>query len=74
MSMYAKQLASGTMCRNMDINWYHKQHHKIREQFRHDIIMRKLKEKEDKEYKNMFIKIFLIIVIVILILTVINNY
>ena len=58
----------------MDINWYHKQHHKIREQFRHDIIMRKLKEKEDKEYKNMFIKIFLIIFIVILILTVINNY
>ena len=58
----------------MDINWYHKQHHKIREQFRHDIIIRKLKEKEDKEYKNMFIKIFLIIVIVILILTVINNY
>ena len=58
----------------MDINWYHKQHHKIREQFRHDIIMRKLKEKEDKEYKNMFIKIFLIIVIVILIITVINNY
>ena len=28
----------------------------------------------NKEYKNMFIKIFLIIVIVILILTVINNY
>ena len=72
--MYAKQLASGTMCRNMDINYYHKQHDKIKQQFRHDIIMRKLKEKEDKEYKNMFIKIFLIIVIVILILTVINNY
>jgi hypothetical protein len=62
------------MCRIMDLNYYQKQHEKIRQQFRHDIIMRKLKEKEDKEYKNMFIKIFLIIVIVILILTVINNY
>ena len=58
----------------MDLNFYHKKHEKIKQQFRHDIIMRKLKEKEDKEYKNMFIKIFLIIVIVILILTVINNY
>ena len=58
----------------MDINFYKSQHEKIKQQFRHDIIMRKLKEKEDKEYKNMFIKIFLIIVIVILILTVINNY
>jgi hypothetical protein len=55
----------------MDINWYHKQHHKIREQFRHDIIMRKLKEKEDKEFKNMFIKIFLIIVVALLLLTLI---
>jgi hypothetical protein len=50
----------------MDINWYQKQHDKIRQQFRHDIIMRKLKEKEDREFKNMFIKIFLIITIFIL--------
>ena len=56
----------------MDLNYYQKQHDKIRQQFRHDIIMRKLKEKEDKEFKNMFIKLTLIIVI--LILTVINNY
>ena len=61
------------MCRNMDINWYQKQHDKIKQQFRHDIIMRKLKEKEDKEYRNMFIKILLIIVIAILILTIIAN-
>ena len=72
--MYVKLRVFGTMCRIMDLNYYQKQHDKIRQQFRHDIIMRKLKEKEDKEYKNMFIKIFLIIVIVILILTVINNY
>ena len=74
MNMFVKPQVFGTMCRNMDINYYHKQHDKIKQQFRHDIIMSKLKEKEDKEYKNMFIKIFLIIVIVILILTVINNY
>jgi len=59
------------MCRNMDINYYHKQHDKIKQQFRHDIIMRKLKEKEDKEFKNMFIKIFLIIVVALLLLTLI---
>ena len=57
----------------MDINYYKTQHQKIREQFRHDIIMRKLKEKEDKEFRNMFIKIFLIIVIAILLLTIIAN-
>jgi hypothetical protein len=77
MNMFAKQLAFGTiyngttMCRNMDINYYHKQHDKIKQQFRHDIIMRKLKEKEDKEFKNMFIKIFLIIVVALLLLTLI---
>ena len=59
------------MCRNMDINYYHKNHDKIKQQFRHDIIMRKLKEKEDKEFKNMFIKIFLIIVVALLLLTLI---
>ena len=67
--MYAKLQAYGTMCRNMDINYYAKQHEKIKQQFRHDIIMRKLKEKEDKEFRNMFIKIFLIIVIAILLIT-----
>ena len=54
------------MCRNMDINYYQKQHDKIKQQFRHDIIMRKLKEKEDKEFRSMFIKIFLVITIFIL--------
>ena len=54
----------------MDLNYYQKQHDKIKQQFRHYIIMRKLKEKEDKEFKNMFIKITLIIVIAILLLTV----
>ena len=69
--MCVKQRACGTMCRNMDLNYYQKQHDKIRQQFRHDIIMRKLKEKEDKEFKNMFIKLTLIIVIAILLLTLI---
>jgi len=59
------------MCRNMDINYYHKQHEKIKQQFRHDIIMQKLKEKEDKEYKNMFIKLLLIFVIAVLLITLI---
>jgi uncharacterized membrane protein len=61
------------MCRNMDINWYHKQHHKIREQFRHDIIMQKIKQKEDKEFRYMFIKILLIIVIAIVLITLITR-
>jgi uncharacterized membrane protein len=55
----------------MDINYYHKQHDKIKQQFRHDIIMQKLKEKEDREYKNMFIKLLLIIVIAVLLITLI---
>ena len=55
----------------MDLNYYQKQHDKIRQQFRHDIIMQKLKEKEDREYKNMFIKLLLIIVIAILLMTLI---
>ena len=59
------------MCRNMDINYYHKQHDKIKQQFRHDIIMRKFKEKENKEFKNMFTKLLLIIVIALLLLTLI---
>jgi len=59
------------MCRNMDINYYHKQHDKIKQQFRHDIIMRKLKEREDRLYRNMFIKLSLVIVIAILLITLI---
>ena len=59
------------MCRNMDINFYHKKHEKIKQQFRHDIIMQKLKEKEDREYKNMFIKLLLIFVIAVLLITLI---
>ena len=50
----------------MDINYYHKQHEKIRQQFRHDAIMREIKKREDKLFRDMFIKIFLIIVIFIL--------
>jgi hypothetical protein len=57
----------------MDINWYHKQHHKIREQFRHDIMMRKIKEREDKLFRKMFIKILLIIVIAIVLITLITR-
>lgn len=59
------------MCRNMDINYYHKQHDKIKQQFRHDIIMRKLKEREDRLYRNMFIKLSLVIVIALLLMTLI---
>jgi hypothetical protein len=59
------------MCRNMDINYYHKQHDKIKEQFRHDIIMSKIKQREDKLFRNMFIKISLIITAIVLLVTVI---
>ena len=55
----------------MDINYYHKQHDKIKQQFRHDIIMRKFKEREDRLYRNMFIKLLLIIVIAVLLITLI---
>jgi len=59
------------MCRNMDINYYHKQHDKIKEQFRHDIIMGKIKQREDKLFRNMFIKISLIITAIVLLVTVV---
>ncbi len=59
------------MCRNMDINWYHKQHHKIREQFRNDIIMSKIKQRENKLFRNMFLKISLIITAIVLLVTVV---
>ena len=55
----------------MDLNYYQKQHDKIKQQFRHDIIMRKFKEKENKEFKNMFIKLLLVIVIALLLMTLI---
>jgi len=69
--MYVRQLVFGTMCRNMDINYYHKQHDKIKEQFRHDIIMGKIKQREDRLFRNMFIKIFLIITAIVLLVTVV---
>jgi len=50
----------------MDINYYYKQHEKIRQQFRHDAIMREIKKREDKLFRDMFIKIFLIIIIFLL--------
>jgi hypothetical protein len=59
------------MCRNMDINYYHKQHEKIKQQFRHDIIMGKIKQREDKLFRNMFIKISLIITAIVLLVTVV---
>jgi hypothetical protein len=59
------------MCRIMDTEYLIKQHDKIKQQFRHDIIMRKLKEKEDREFRSLFIKLLLIIVIAILLLTLI---
>jgi hypothetical protein len=59
------------MCRNMDINYYHKQHEKIKQQFRHDIIMSKIKQREDKLFRNMFIKISLIIIAIVLLVTVV---
>lgn len=47
----------------MDINYYNKQHEKIRQQFRHDAIMRVIKKREDKLFRDMFIKVILIIII-----------
>jgi uncharacterized membrane protein len=55
----------------MDTEYLVKQHNKITQQFRHDIIMQKLKEKENEEYKNMFIKLLLIFVIAVLLITLI---
>jgi hypothetical protein len=69
--MYVKQQAFGTMCRIMDTEYLVKQHNKITQQFRHDIIMRKLKEREDRLYRNMFIKLSLVIVIALLLMTLI---
>ena len=71
--MFVKQRASGTMCRIMDINYYQKQHEKIRQQFMHDNIMRKLKQREDREFRNMFIKTVLILIIFVLIIYIISK-
>jgi hypothetical protein len=57
----------------MDINFYKSQHEKIKQQFRHDIIMRKFKEREDRLYRNMFIKLLMIIVIAVLLITLITR-
>ena len=57
----------------MDINYYQKQHEKIRQQFRHDNIMRKLKQREDREFINMFIKVVLILIIFVLIIYIISK-
>lgn len=57
----------------MDINWYHKQHHKIREQFRNDIIMGKIKQREDKEFRYMFVKVLLIITSFVLLVMLITS-
>ena len=73
MSMFVKLQVFGTMCRIMDINYYHKQHEKIRQEFRHDNMMRKLKQRENREFRNMFIKTILIIIIFVLIIYVITE-
>ena len=57
----------------MDINYYQKQHEKIRQQFMHDNIMRKLKQREDREFRNMFIKTVLILIIFVLIIYIISK-
>jgi hypothetical protein len=67
--MYVKQQVFGTMCRIMDINFYKKTHYKIMESYRHDIMMRKIKEREDKEFRKFFIKISLIIIAIVMIAT-----
>ncbi len=43
------------------------------ESYRHDIMMRKIKEREDKLFRKMFIKILLIIVIAIVLITLITR-
>jgi hypothetical protein len=55
----------------MDTEYLVKQHNKIKEQFRHDIIMSKIKQREDKLFRNMFIKISLIITAIVLLVTVV---
>ena len=45
-----------------------KQQEKIRQQFRHDAIMREIKKREDKLFRDMFIKIFLVMIIFVLLI------
>jgi len=59
------------MCRIMDINFYKKTHYKIMESYRHDLMMRKIKEREDKEFRKLFIKISSIIIAIVLLVTVV---
>ena len=59
------------MCRIMDINFYKKSHYKIMESYRHDLMMRKIKERKDKEFRKLFIKISLIITAIVLLVTVV---
>jgi len=59
------------MCRIMDINFYKKSHYKIIESYRHDLMMRKIKEREDKEFRKLFIKISSIIIAIVLLVTVV---
>jgi hypothetical protein len=58
----------------MDLNYYQKEHDKIKTQFRHDIIMRKIKEREDRLFKAMFIKVILILIIALLLLIIIAEF
>jgi hypothetical protein len=57
----------------MDLNYYQKEHDKIKAQFRHDNIMRRLKEREDKLFRDMFIKLILIIIIFVLLVYIITK-
>lgn len=57
----------------MDINYYNKQHDKIKEQFRHDIIIGKIKQREDKEFRYMFVKVLLIITSFVLLVMLITS-
>jgi len=45
-----------------------KKHEKIRQQFRHDAIMREIKKREDKLFRDMFIKLFLVIIIFLMLI------
>jgi len=49
-----------------------KQHDKIRQQFRHDAIMRDIKKREDKLFRDMFIKLFLVLIIFVLIIYIVS--
>jgi len=49
-----------------------KQHDKIGQQFRHDAIMRDIKKREDKLFRDMFIKLFLVLIIFVLIIYIVS--